>query len=139
MVLDLAGHDVEGEGPAAGWQEFSAPCQHSKDQSDKSFCPFGALQKSCPSSRFKFEMSGAVFHVLYSASCSATTRLFNSALKVARAVRVLTGSWYLTSLHSLLPVLEVFLSSFFRPRRRSVPSVWQSRLRSQTFEKQKQT
>lgn len=59
--------------------------------------------------------SAKLFYIRYSASCSVTTRLFNSTLKVARVLRVLTGSRYVTSLHSLLPVLEVFLSSSFRP------------------------
>lgn len=70
-------------------QDFSAPCQHAEDQSDKSFCPFSceaAVQRSwlawvlCSNQN----SAKAAFHVFLfpsQASRSATTGLFNCALK----------------------------------------------------------
>lgn len=65
-MLDPAGRYAEGEGPAAGTfffffppssPDFSAPCQHAEDQSDKSFCPF-----SCEAARGPEEPGlGALF------------------------------------------------------------------------------
>lgn len=62
VVLDLAGHDVEGEGPArrqAG-KSFQRLVSILRIKVINHSVHFLALQRSCPSSLFKFEISEAV-------------------------------------------------------------------------------